>query len=57
MPGVTFNNGTFHMPAYIFIKTKVTDGEQYMKYVEAAQPLAAKYGRRFLVTEPARGDA
>jgi uncharacterized protein (DUF1330 family) len=42
------------MPAYIFIKTKVTDGEQYMKYVEAAQPLAAKYGRRFLVAEPAR---
>jgi uncharacterized protein (DUF1330 family) len=45
------------MPAYIFIKTKVTDGEQYTKYVEAAQPLAAKYGRRFLVAEPARGDA
>ena len=37
------------MPAYMFIKTKVTDREQYMKYVEAAQPLAAKYGRKFLV--------
>jgi uncharacterized protein (DUF1330 family) len=33
----------------MFIKTKVTDREQYMKYVEVAQPLAAKYGRRFLV--------
>ena len=40
------------MPAYIFIKTKVTDGELYMKYVEAAQPsLPQKYGRRFLVAE------
>lgn len=37
------------MPAYMFIKTKVTDREQYMKYVEAAQPLTAKYGRKFLV--------
>src|SRR5437773_9727461 len=37
------------MPAYMFIKTKVTDREQYMKYVEAAQPLAAKHGRKFLV--------
>jgi uncharacterized protein (DUF1330 family) len=45
------------MPAYMFIKTEVTDHEQNLKYVEAAQPLAAKYGRKFLVAEPAGGDA
>jgi uncharacterized protein (DUF1330 family) len=37
------------MPVYMFIKTRVTNHEQYMKYVQAAQPLAAKYGRKFLV--------
>jgi uncharacterized protein (DUF1330 family) len=37
------------MPAYMFIKTKVTDRKLYMKYIEAAQPIAAKYGRKFLV--------
>lgn len=37
------------MPAYMFIKSRVTDREQYLKYVEAAQPLAATYGRKFLV--------
>jgi uncharacterized protein (DUF1330 family) len=37
------------MPAYMFIKTRVTNREQYMKYVQAAQPLAGKYGRKFLV--------
>lgn len=37
------------MPAYMFIKTKVFDREQYMKYVEAAQPLGDNYGRKFLV--------
>ena len=37
------------MPAYMIIKTKVTDREQYMKYVQAAQPLGDKHGRKFLV--------
>jgi uncharacterized protein (DUF1330 family) len=33
----------------MFIKTRVTNREQYQKYVAAAQPLGAKYGRKFLV--------
>ena len=33
----------------MFIKTKVTDREQYMEYVKAAQPLAERSGRKFLV--------
>ena len=37
------------MSAYMFIRTKVTDREQYIKYVQAAQPLAEQYGRKFLV--------
>jgi len=37
------------MPAYMFIKTKVFDREQYMKYVQAAQALGDKHGRKFLV--------
>ena len=37
------------MSAYMFIRTKVTDREQYIKYVQAAQPLAEPYGRKFLV--------
>ena len=37
------------MKAYMFIKTKVTDREQYIKYVKAAQPLAERSGRKFLV--------
>lgn len=37
------------MPAYMFIKTKVFDRDQYMKYVQAAQPLGDKLGREFLV--------
>src|SRR5439155_27239691 len=37
------------MPAYMFIKTKVFDRQQYMKYVQAAQALGDKHGRKFLV--------
>ena len=37
------------MPAYMFIKTKVLNREQYMKYVQAAQPVGDKRGREFLV--------
>src|SRR5262245_33608357 len=37
------------MSAYMFIKTKVFDREQYMKYVQAAQPLGDKHDRKFLV--------
>jgi uncharacterized protein (DUF1330 family) len=37
------------MPAYLLIKTRVTDREQYRQYVEAAQPLAATYGRKSLI--------
>jgi uncharacterized protein (DUF1330 family) len=33
----------------MFIKTQVNYREQYLKYVAAAQPLAAKYGRKFVV--------
>ena len=37
------------MKAYTFSKTKVTDREQYLKYVKAVQPLAERWGRKFLV--------
>ena len=37
------------MAAYMFIRTKVTNRDQYLKYVKAAQPLAERYGRKFLV--------
>jgi uncharacterized protein (DUF1330 family) len=47
--GQPLNHWAFAMPAYMFIKTRITDREQYLKYVEAAQPLASKYGRKFLV--------
>ncbi len=37
------------MSAYMIISTRVTDREQYLKYVQAAQPLAESRGRKFLV--------
>ena len=37
------------MKAYMFIKTKVTNREQYVKYVQAAQPLGESCGRKFIV--------
>jgi uncharacterized protein (DUF1330 family) len=37
------------MPAYLFIKTRITDPVQYQKYVEAVRPLAARHGSRYLV--------
>ena len=37
------------MAAYLFIKTKIRDPEQYAKYVQAVRPLAARWGSRFIV--------
>jgi uncharacterized protein (DUF1330 family) len=37
------------MPAYIFIKTKIHNRDEYMKYVAAVRPVAAKYNSRYLV--------
>ena len=37
------------MPAYLFIKTRITDPGQYQKYVEAVRPLAARHGSRYVV--------
>lgn len=37
------------MPAYLFIKTKIRDPEQYAKYVAEVRPLAARWGSRFVV--------
>jgi uncharacterized protein (DUF1330 family) len=49
------------MPAYFFIKTKIHNRDEYMQYVAAVRPLAAKYGSRYLVrstpVEMLEGDA
>jgi uncharacterized protein (DUF1330 family) len=37
------------MPAYLFIKTRVTDPDRYQEYVKAVRPFAEKYGSRYLV--------
>ena len=37
------------MAAYLFIKTKIHDAEQYGKYVQAVRELAATWGSRYLV--------
>ena len=37
------------MAAYLFIKTKMHDPDQYMKYVKEVRVLAAKWGSRFIV--------
>ena len=37
------------MPAYLFIKTRITDPAQYQKYVEAVRPLAARHGSRYVI--------
>lgn len=37
------------MSAYLFIRTRVSDPEQYQKYVEAARRLADTYGSRYVV--------
>ena len=37
------------MPAYLFIKTRITDPTQYQKYVEAVRPMAARHGSRYVV--------
>ena len=37
------------MPAYLFIKTKVNDPEQYAKYVQSVRQLAAKWDSRYIV--------
>lgn len=37
------------MPAYLFIKTKINDPEQYAEYVDSVCQLSAKSGGRFIV--------
>ena len=37
------------MPAYLFIKTKINDPEQYAKYVKSVRDLSAKWGSRYIV--------
>ncbi len=37
------------MPAYLFIKTKINDPEQYAKYVRSVQELASKWDSRYIV--------
>ena len=37
------------MPAYLFIKTKINDPEQYAKYVESVRELSAKWDSRYIV--------
>ena len=37
------------MPAYLFIKTKIHDPDQYAKYVRAVRELAAKWDSRYIV--------
>ena len=37
------------MAAYLFIRTKIRDPEQYAKYVAAVRPLAERWGSRFIV--------
>jgi uncharacterized protein (DUF1330 family) len=37
------------MPAYLFIKTKIHDPEQYAKYVAAVREIAGKWKSRYVV--------
>jgi len=37
------------MPAYLFIKTRVTDPGRYQQYVTAVRPFAEQFGSRYLV--------
>ena len=37
------------MPAYLFIKTKIHDPEQYAKYVSEVRQLAARWQSRYVV--------
>ena len=37
------------MAAYLFIKTKIHDPDQYAKYVKEVRSLASKWGSRFIV--------
>ena len=37
------------MPAYLFIKTKIHDPEQYAKYVAAVRELSASWKGRYIV--------
>ena len=37
------------MPAYLFIKTKIHDPEQYAKYVTAVRELSARWKSRYIV--------
>jgi uncharacterized protein (DUF1330 family) len=39
----------WEMPAYLFIKTKIHDPEQYAKYVAAVGELSAKWQSRYVV--------
>ena len=37
------------MPAYLFIKTKIRDPDQYAVYVRAVRELAAEWDSRYIV--------
>ncbi len=37
------------MRAYLFIKTKINDPEQYAKYVQSVRELASKWDSRYIV--------
>ena len=37
------------MPAYLFIRTKIHDPEQYAKYIAAVRELSAKWQSRYIV--------
>ena len=37
------------MRAYLFIKTKINDPEQYAKYVKSVRDLSAKWDSRYIV--------
>ena len=37
------------MAAYLFIKTKINDPEQYAKYIQSVRQLAAKWDSRYIV--------
>jgi uncharacterized protein (DUF1330 family) len=40
---------TSEVPAYLFIKTKIHDPEQYAKYVSEVRQLAARWQSRYIV--------
>src|SRR5262245_34446727 len=54
-------SGRQRMPAYLFIKTKIHNRDEYMRYVAAVRSVGKKYNSRYLVrsrpVEVLEGDA